>query len=142
MTTLLLRLAGPMQAWGDSSRFAQRHTRREPTKSGIIGMLAAAQGRRRTDGVEDLVADHPTFSETTDVTSEYCAQEISCVEAWETPYGTYMRFDSMAEATHWATIFGGDGAQWKKFVLDTRGHDLSDDERMTAVQILLAYDGV
>lgn len=92
--------------------------------------------------VEDLVADDPAFSETTDVTSEYCAQEISCVEAWETPYGTYMRFDSTAEATHWATIFGGDGAQWKKFVLDTRGHDLSDDERMTAVQILLAYDGV
>lgn len=55
MTTLLLRLAGPLQAWGDSSRFTRRHTRREPTKSGIIGMLAAAQGRRRTDPVEDLV---------------------------------------------------------------------------------------
>lgn len=55
MTTLLLRLAGPLQSWGDSSRFAQRHTRREPTKSGIIGMLAAAQGRRRTHPVEDLV---------------------------------------------------------------------------------------
>lgn len=55
MSTLLLRLAGPLQSWGDSSRFAQRHTRREPTKSGIIGMLAAAQGRRRTDPVEDLV---------------------------------------------------------------------------------------
>lgn len=55
MTTLLLRLAGPLQAWGDSSRFTQRQTRREPTKSGILGMLAAAQGRRRTDPVEDLV---------------------------------------------------------------------------------------
>lgn len=55
MTTLLLRLAGPLQAWGDSSRFTQRQTRREPTKSGIIGMLAAAQGRRRTEQVEDLV---------------------------------------------------------------------------------------
>lgn len=55
MSTLLLRLAGPLQSWGDSSRFAQRHTRREPTKSGIIGMLAAAQGRRRTDPLEDLI---------------------------------------------------------------------------------------
>lgn len=55
MSTLLLRLAGPLQSWGDSSRFAVRHTRREPTKSGIIGMLAAAQGRRRTDPIEDLV---------------------------------------------------------------------------------------
>lgn len=56
MNTLLLRLAGPLQAWGDESRFAQRQTRREPTKSGIIGMLAAAQGRRRTEPLEDLVS--------------------------------------------------------------------------------------
>lgn len=56
MSTLLVRLAGPLQSWGDGSRFAQRQTRREPTKSGIIGLLAAAQGRRRTDPVEDLVA--------------------------------------------------------------------------------------
>lgn len=55
MTTLLLRLAGPLQSWGDSSRFTQRQTRREPTKSGIVGMLASALGRRRTDPVEDLV---------------------------------------------------------------------------------------
>lgn len=56
MTTLLLRLAGPMQAWGDSSRFNERTTRREPTKSGVIGMLAAATGRRRTDPIEDLAS--------------------------------------------------------------------------------------
>ncbi|MCA0337943.1 MAG: type I-E CRISPR-associated protein Cas5/CasD [Actinobacteria bacterium] len=56
MTTLLLRLAGPMQAWGDSSRFTRRETRTEPTKSAVIGLLAAAQGRRRTDPIEDLLA--------------------------------------------------------------------------------------
>lgn len=54
MTTLLLNLFGPQQAWGDSSRFTQRHTRPEPTKSGILGLLAAALGRRRTDPIEDL----------------------------------------------------------------------------------------
>lgn len=54
MSVLLLRLAGPMQAWGDSSRFNHRGTRREPTKSGVAGLLAAAQGRRRTDPLEDL----------------------------------------------------------------------------------------
>lgn len=62
--TLLLRLAGPLQSWGDSSRFAVRHTRREPTKSGILGMLAAAQGRRRTDPLEDLL--HLDFAVRTD----------------------------------------------------------------------------
>lgn len=55
MSVLLMRLAGPMQAWGASSRFVRRTTRGEPTKSGIIGMLAAATGRRRTDPIEDLV---------------------------------------------------------------------------------------
>ncbi len=55
MTTLLLRLAGPLQSWGDSSRFVRRQTRPEPTKSGVIGMLAAAQGRRRADPLEDLL---------------------------------------------------------------------------------------
>ncbi|MFV0459087.1 MAG: type I-E CRISPR-associated protein Cas5/CasD [Actinomycetales bacterium] len=58
MSTLLLRLAAPMQAWGDSSRFSRRETRREPTKSGVLGMLAAAQGRRRSDPLEDLVGLH------------------------------------------------------------------------------------
>ena len=56
MSTLLLRFAGPMQAWGDSSRFTRRETRSEPTKSGVLGMLAAAQGRRRTDSIEDLLS--------------------------------------------------------------------------------------
>jgi len=54
MTVLLLRLAGPLQSWGDASRFTRRQTRTEPTKSGVLGLLAAAQGRRRTDPVEDL----------------------------------------------------------------------------------------
>jgi CRISPR system Cascade subunit CasD len=44
MPTLLLRLAGPMQAWGTSSRFDERDTGKEPSKSGVIGMLAAALG--------------------------------------------------------------------------------------------------
>lgn len=56
MPTLMLALSGPMQSWGSESRFTRRATEQMPTKSGVIGMLAAAQGRRRTDPVEDLVA--------------------------------------------------------------------------------------
>ena len=44
MTVLLLRLAGPLQAWGVKSRFTVRSTELEPTRSGIIGMLAAGIG--------------------------------------------------------------------------------------------------
>lgn len=44
MPTLLLRLVGPMQSWGTTSRFDQRDTGKEPSKSGVIGLLAAAMG--------------------------------------------------------------------------------------------------
>lgn len=44
MPTLLLRLAGPMQSWGTTSRFDARDTGKEPSKSGVIGLLAAALG--------------------------------------------------------------------------------------------------
>jgi CRISPR system Cascade subunit CasD len=54
VTTLLFNLSAPLQAWGDSSRFVERRTRPEPTKSGVVGLLAAALGRRRTDPIEDL----------------------------------------------------------------------------------------
>ncbi|MCC6313005.1 MAG: type I-E CRISPR-associated protein Cas5/CasD, partial [Thermomicrobiales bacterium] len=56
MHTLLLRLAGPMQAWGTQSRFTERDTGLEPSKSGVIGLLCAALGRERTDPVDDLAA--------------------------------------------------------------------------------------
>lgn len=55
MTVLLLRLAGPMQSWGSESRFSRRTTDLQPTKSGVLGLLAAARGSRRTDPIEDLL---------------------------------------------------------------------------------------
>ncbi|MFE2163877.1 type I-E CRISPR-associated protein Cas5/CasD [Streptomyces sp. NPDC059447] len=48
--TLLLRLAGPLQAWGNErAALHTRHTSAHPTKSGVIGMLAAALGRPREE---------------------------------------------------------------------------------------------
>ncbi|MEU2625165.1 type I-E CRISPR-associated protein Cas5/CasD [Streptomyces sp. NPDC007157] len=44
---LALRLAGPLQSWGASSRFTRRTTESAPTKSGVIGLLAAAAGIER-----------------------------------------------------------------------------------------------
>ena len=54
MHTLLLRLAGPMQSWGTQSRFLERDTGLEPSKSGVLGLLCAALGRRRDTPVDDL----------------------------------------------------------------------------------------
>lgn len=52
MSTLLLRLAAPMQSWGISSKFDRRTTNMEPTRSGVIGMLAAAIGMSREDSLD------------------------------------------------------------------------------------------
>lgn len=49
MSVLTLRLAGPLQSWGASARFTRRTTESAPTKSGVIGMLAAASGIERDD---------------------------------------------------------------------------------------------
>ena len=55
MGTLLLRLAAPIQAWGDESKYDIRGTQNEPTKSGVIGLLAAAMGfRRDSDQISKL----------------------------------------------------------------------------------------
>ena len=54
MPTLLLRLAGPLQSWGTASRFDERDTQLEPSKSGVLGLLCAALGRDRAEAVDDL----------------------------------------------------------------------------------------
>ena len=53
-SVLLIPLQGPMQSWGTRSRFQERDTEREPSKSGIIGLLCAALGRDRSTPIEDL----------------------------------------------------------------------------------------
>lgn len=56
MSTLLLRLQGPLQSWGTTSRFDERDTQLEPSKSGVLGLLCAALGRDRSESVADLAA--------------------------------------------------------------------------------------
>jgi len=52
---LLLRLEGPLQSWGARSRWDVRDTQPEPTKSGVVGLLACALGIGRGDpALEEL----------------------------------------------------------------------------------------
>ncbi|GGM21780.1 type I-E CRISPR-associated protein Cas5/CasD [Deinococcus aerophilus] len=56
MNTLLIPLAGPMQSWGTRSRFDDRDTESEPSKSGVLGLCAAALGIDRAEPVTHLSA--------------------------------------------------------------------------------------
>ena len=52
MSTMLLRLAGPLQSWGVESKFETRRTQSYPTKSGVIGLIAAALGYSRDEPLD------------------------------------------------------------------------------------------
>jgi CRISPR system Cascade subunit CasD len=52
--TLLLLLEGPLQAWGVGPRMELRDTAALPSKSGVVGLLANALGRKRAEPVDDL----------------------------------------------------------------------------------------
>lgn len=55
MDTLLIRLEGPLQAWGtQESKFVIRRTAEAPTKSGVIGLLCAALGLSRREAESRL----------------------------------------------------------------------------------------
>ncbi|MFF8367072.1 type I-E CRISPR-associated protein Cas5/CasD [Rhodococcus erythropolis] len=58
---VLLHCSGPLQSWGHHSQFNQRDTARFPTRSGIIGLLAAALGRNRSAAIDDLAELHTTI---------------------------------------------------------------------------------
>lgn len=49
MKTILLKFAGPLQSWGTRSHFETRHTDLYPSKSAVIGLIAACLGYRRDE---------------------------------------------------------------------------------------------
>lgn len=57
--TLVCRLSGPLQSWGEQSGFARRGTLAHPTYSGLLGLCRAALGhdRRGRDARSGQAAD-------------------------------------------------------------------------------------
>lgn len=49
LKTVLLKFSGPLQSWGTDSHFESRHTDTHPSKSGVIGLIAAGLGYSRDD---------------------------------------------------------------------------------------------
>lgn len=54
METLILRLSGPEQSWGEQARFLKRTTLQVPTFSALIGMLRASLGHGMEDTYDDV----------------------------------------------------------------------------------------
>jgi len=56
VTALVLHLDGPMQSWGHTAQWDHRDTLDHPTRSALIGMIAAAVGKRWGDSLDDLAS--------------------------------------------------------------------------------------
>lgn len=81
MTTILLKLAGPLQAYGINSYHMNRKTERYPSKSGVIGMIAASLGLRRDQDEEIQVLNQLNFAVRIDQPGELlCDYHIAHVE--------------------------------------------------------------
>lgn len=121
METLLLRLVGPMQSWGTTSRFDQRDTGKEPSKSGVLGILAAALGidRGNWPDLEPLTRlsmgvrhDRPGIPKN-DYQTAGCATEDTIIKAdgkQERKGGIVSRRFYLADATFLVGVECADGA--------------------------------
>ena len=52
--TLFLWLEAPLQSWGERARWSMRDSATEPTKSGVMGLLACAMGLDQDDDIRAL----------------------------------------------------------------------------------------
>lgn len=91
MPTLLLQCIAPLQAWGIQSNFTVRDTGREPSKSGIIGLLCAALGRPRTEPVDDLAS--LTMSVRVDREGQILRDFHTAGQGAAEPYKGYLKAD-------------------------------------------------
>jgi len=124
MPTLLLRLVGPMQSWGTTSRFDQRDTGKEPSKSGVIGLLAAALGidRENWTDLEPLTHlsmgvrhDRPGVPKR-DYQTAGCAEAYTIIRADGTPSkeGVVSHRFYIADAAFLVVLEGDDRALLEK----------------------------
>lgn len=123
-----------MQSWGTTSRFDQRDTGKEPSKSGVIGLLAAALGieRENWDDLEPLTrlamavrhdrsgvlkcdyqtaqniisADRSKVHETAVTTREYLADAVFLVGLESTDHSLLERAHTALQNPVWPLALG------------------------------------
>lgn len=117
MATLLLRLAAPLQAWGADSKFETRKTNREPTKSGVIGLLAAALGLRRDESEALARLAQLRFGVRVEREGQLLVDyHIAKTQREKNPYVTYRHY--LQDAVFLAGIESEDTALLRRLVLD------------------------
>lgn len=97
MATLLLHLVAPMQSYGMRSKFDRRTTENVPTKSAVIGMIAAAFGWSRDHDLT-ILTDHLRFGIRVDQ-SGLVDDDFQTVHGEKSSYVTYREYIHDAKFT-------------------------------------------
>ena len=108
MATILLRLVAPMMSWGTRSHFDDRDTELEPSKSGVLGLCAAALGIDRHQPIEDLAAlafgvrvDQPGL-----VRVDYHTAQLLIPGSRKRPHTDVTRRAFLSDAAFWGALSG------------------------------------
>lgn len=126
MKTILLKFAGPLQSWGTSSHFESRHTDLYPSKSAVIGMIAAAFGYRRSEDEKIRRLNQLHFAVRAD-------QEGKITEDYQTAHKYKYNPDPVAERTYVTHRYYLEDAVF----LVAIGHE--NDQWMTEIEEALRY---
>jgi CRISPR system Cascade subunit CasD len=113
-----------MQSWGTTSRFDQRDTGKEPSKSGVVGLMAAAMGIDRTNwkDLEPLAClsmgvrhDRPGVPKR-DYQTAGCAEDDTIVKAdgTQSRNGVVSQRFYLADAAFLVALEGDNGALLEK----------------------------
>lgn len=126
MKTILLRFSGPLQSWGTSSHFESRHTDLYPSKSAVIGMIAAAFGYRRSEDDKIGRLNRLHFAVRAD-------QEGTITEDYQTAHKYKYNPDPVVERTYVTHRYYLEDAVF----LVAIGHE--DDQWMTEIEEALRH---
>lgn len=126
MRTILLKFAGPLQSWGTASHFESRHTDLYPSKSAVIGMIAAALGYRRSEDEKIRRLNQLHFAVRAD-------QEGKITEDYQTAHQYKYKPDPVLERTYVTHRYYLEDAVFLAAV----GHE--DDQWMAKIEKALRY---
>ncbi|MCH3987742.1 MAG: type I-E CRISPR-associated protein Cas5/CasD [Lachnospiraceae bacterium] len=116
MKTVLMKFAGPLQSWGTSSHFEMRHTDLHPSKSAVIGVIAAALGYQRDEENKIRDLNKLQFAVRTDqagnITDDYQTAHKYKFNPYPLVERTYVTHRYYLEDAVFVAAVGSENDQW------------------------------
>ena len=126
MKTILLKFAGPLQSWGTSSHFETRHTDPHPSKSAVLGIIAASMGCRRDEDEKIRKLNQLLFAVREDqaghVTDDYQTAHTLKYKPDPVVERTYVTHRHYLEDAVFVAAVGHEDGQWIDEIVNALKH--------------------